>query len=140
MKKLLMVFAMVGAFATSTFAADGGSAYKTNDAQVDQLFAGSEDITMAASNDLISQFGDAEMNAVMVGDGDKTKTGFLVRAFFCGMIGLHRSYMGTGGKKLIWYYLCLGIVPVACIDFWYVVFKGNAALDKYKDNPKWIVW
>ena len=64
------------------------------------------------------------------------------RAFFCGGIALHRDYMGTGGKSMWWFYLC---VPVAggvdaCVDFWWVVFKGSEAMDKYKDNSKFFVW
>lgn len=143
MKKLLMIFAMLGAFATASFAADGGTAYKANDTQIDQLFAGADDVTLTATSDELSQLGNVEMNsAVALGNGEKSKVGFLLRAFFCGGFALHRYYMGTGGKQLFWYYFCIPGVGgvVACVDFWYVVIKGDDAMSKYTDNPKFIVW
>jgi hypothetical protein len=141
MKKLLMIFAMLGAFATASYAADGGTAYKANDEKIDQLFASANDITLAATTDQLVKFNNVEMNTA-VGSGEKTKGGFLVRAFFCGGFALHRYYMGTGGKQLFWYYFCIPVAGgvVGCVDFWYVLIKGDEVLSKYKDNPDWIVW
>jgi hypothetical protein len=69
------------------------------------------------------------------GDDEPTKGGFLVRAYFCGTFGLHRSYMGTEGMfiKYCWN-------PIGACDFWYVVFSGDKGFEKFKDNDKWIVW
>jgi TM2 domain-containing membrane protein YozV len=135
MKKLLMICAMLGAFATASFAADGGNAYKANDEKIDQLFASATEVSVdqAIATDLSTTFTAATL------DGEKSKGGFLLRAFFCGSFALHRSYMGTGGKGLFLHYFCTGGF-VACVDFWWVIFKGDEAFNKFKDNPKWIVW
>jgi hypothetical protein len=38
-------------------------------------------------------------NLNSVAADEQTKSGYLVRAFFCSIIGLHRSYMGTKGLR-----------------------------------------
>lgn len=128
MKKLLLVFSLVVMTAGLSF----GSNYKLNDEAVDNLFAQADDVS------LVADAAEFSMPAL----AEPTKTGYLIRAFFCGSFGLHRSYMGTGGKTLWYYYLCIPVAGgvVACVDFWYVVIKGDEALSKYKDNPKWVVW
>jgi hypothetical protein len=141
MKKIITLCAVAGlSFAT---ALAGNSNYKVDDASIDQLFAQSEDISMTASTDFALQNTNLAANLSSVnGGGEKTVGGFLIRAWFCGFIALHRSYMGTGGKTLWYYYFCIPVMGgvTSCVDFWWVVFKGKDALNKYKDNSKFIVW
>ena len=137
MKKLLFSLA----FFTCLFATNLASAstYKVDEVAVDQLFSASDDVTFTASEEAYALMNPSTQ---AVTKGDKTVGGYLLRAFFCGEFALHRYYMGTGGKKLFWYYFCIPVVGgvTACVDFWWVVFKGSDAMNKYADNSKFIVW
>lgn len=129
MKKLFLACALVLGVAGASYA-DG---YKLNDATIESAFDASEDVTYIASE---------HATFATLADGELSKTQFLVRAFFCGYFALHRSYMGTGGKSLLIYYLC---VPVAnyvaiMVDFWGTIIKGDEFWMKYKDNPKFFAW
>ncbi|GAB4452537.1 MAG: hypothetical protein OHK0036_14260 [Bacteroidia bacterium] len=72
---------------------------------------------------------------------EQTRGGYLLRAFFCGSIALHRYYMGTNKKGMWAMYLCIPVVGGvnACVDFWGAVFDKDFYL-KYKNNDKYIVW
>ncbi|MCO4805572.1 MAG: hypothetical protein KC456_03170 [Flavobacteriales bacterium] len=130
MKKLVLAIALIVGAASFSFA----SSYNLNETAIDAAFNASEDITSTV---------EAELGiAAVVADGELSKTTYLVRAFFCGNFALHRSYMGTGGKGLLIYYLC---IPVAnsvalMVDFWGVIIKGDEFWNKYKDNPKFFAW
>jgi TM2 domain-containing membrane protein YozV len=102
------------------------------------MFSSADDVTFSASEEAYALMNPAQ-SAVK---GDKTVIGYLVRAFFCGEFALHRYYMGTGGKALFWYYFCIPVVGgvAGFVDFWWVVFKGEEAMNKYADNPKFLVW
>lgn len=141
MKKILLIAALVGGFAASTFAKD---TYKLNDASVDQMFAQASDITLtaASSDDMmgaVNTSASVDMSALATG-GSQTKMGFLLRSFFCGFIALHRSYMGTDGRALWYMYLCIPVYGgiVNLVDFWSVVFGVD--YNKYKNNKKFTVW
>lgn len=126
MKKL---FTLLTALVLTTSLALANNEYKINDEAIDNLFENAEEVSFTSSaNNLLSLTAPAP---------EITKSGFLLRAFFCGGFALHRSYMGTGGKSL-WYLYCWNCV--GGIDFWWVVFKGDEAMNKFKDNGKWIVW
>ena len=114
------------------------STYKVDDAAVDQMFLSADDVTFSASEEAYALMNPAQAAV----KGDKTVSGFLVRAFFCGIFAVHRSYMGTGGKTLFWYYFCIPVVGevAAIVDFFWVVFKGEDALNKFADNSKYLVW
>ena len=137
MKKLLFV---LGFFAVSSFAFAGTDKYKVNDAAVDQMFAQSTDISSSIADEM-SIVSINQPAAVQAGGG-QTVGGYLIRAFFCGGIALHRHYMGGDWGSLWWKYFCIPVAGgvAACGDFWWVVFKGNSALSKYKGNDKWFVW
>lgn len=134
MKKLVLALALVIGATGASFASN----YELNNSAIDAAFAASEDITMQSSvlNESIS--------SAAVADGEVTKGGFLVRAYFCGFVGMHRAYVGNGGKKVGLYYCLSSIVGVgytiAWIDFVMVLIKGDEMLAKFKDNPKFIVW
>jgi TM2 domain-containing membrane protein YozV len=133
MKKIFLTLAMSITVVGSALANN----YKLDEASIDAAFAASEDISLVASEDATLNF--ASINGTL---DEPTIGGYLLRAWFCGFIGLHRSYMGTGGKTLWYYYLCIPVYGplVACVDFWGVVFMGNKQLAKYKNNPKFNVW
>lgn len=126
MKKL---FTLLTAIVLTVSLAKANNEYKINDATIDNLFANAEEMSMVST--------DFNLGSIAAPAPEITKSGFLLRAFFCGGIALHRSYMGTGGKSL-WYMYCWNCV--GGIDFWWVVFKGDEAMNKFKDNGKWIVW
>ena len=132
MKKLFFALAILVGFASTSFANE----YKLNDQQVESLFENANDISFA-SEDLASGLA---LNSAAA--GEQTVGGYLLRSFFCGFIGLHRSYMGTDGEKVWWWYFCIPVAgPVTnLVDFWGVVFMGKKQLDKYKNNGKKIVW
>ena len=129
MKKLFLACALVLGVAGASFA-DG---YKLNDAAIESAFDASEDVTYIASE---------QATFANLADAELSKTQFLIRAIFCGLFGLHRSYMGTGGKSLLIYYLCIPVANYVAImvDFWGTIIKGDEFWMKYKDNPKFFAW
>lgn len=72
---------------------------------------------------------------------EQTRGGYLLRAFFCGGIALHRYYMGTNNKWMWAMYFCIPVAGeiTAFVDFWGAVFNKDFYL-KYKNNDKFIVW
>ena len=133
MKKLLLFTAFVACVATASFASK--AKYTVDETTVENLFAQSSDVSMAAAGMNISEQLAPTFVMNLSADGDVTKKGFLIRAFFCGGFALHRSYMGTKGMfiKYCWN-------PIGCVDFWWVVIKGDEAFNKFKGNDKWVVW
>jgi len=131
MKKLFLM-AVSTLFIGSSFASSTSS-YIADDNQIEQLFASSEEVSLSSSD----QATELMLSVNSVNGGDQTKSGFLIRAFFCGQFALHRSYMGT--KGLWWKYFCtFGVVN--CVDFWGTVFKGDEFFSKFKGNDKFVVW
>jgi TM2 domain-containing membrane protein YozV len=134
MKKLFLACALVLGVAGASFASN----YKLDEAAIESAFTASEDITMQSN--ILSE----SLSNAALADGDITKGGFLVRAYFCGFVGMHRAYVGNGGKKVGLYYCLSSIVGVgytiAWIDFLMVLIKGDEMMSKFKDNPKFIVW
>ena len=130
MKKLVLALAFLVGAAGASFASN----YKLDEAAIDAAFEASTVITFESATEAAS--------FTAAADGETTKVGYLLRSYFCGFVGLHRSYMGTGGATLWWKYLCIPVVGsvVNCVDFWGVVFKGDEQLARYKDNPNYIVW
>ena len=137
MKKLLFSLACLTCLFATNYAT--ASTYKVDEVAVEQLFSASNDVTFTASEEAFAMMNPSSQALTK---GDQTVGGYLVRAFFCGGFGLHRKYMGTGGKNLFWLYFCTagGIGVVTTVDFCWVLFKGAAAMDKYADNSKFIVW
>lgn len=141
MKKIILSFALAaGLFFTSNA---GESNYILDEQAVDQQISQATEVSFDnAVADLSVLNGQAINSIAIKGGGSQTVGGYLVRAFFCGGIALHRYYMGTGGKSMWWFYFCVPVVGGvdACVDFWWVVFKGSEAMNKYKDNSKFFVW
>ena len=102
MKKLLLLSAFAGCFWLSSSATEK---YKLDDAAVNQLFAQATDVTLESLNDLsfLSNMNSlSSITGLAVDGGGQTKGCFLMRSFCCGIVGLHRSYMGTGGEAMWW--------------------------------------
>ena len=133
MKKFIL---MLAAVAGLSFSQQSFASYRVDENAIDMQLAAAEDVSLSASAEA-----SALMNNTQISE-EKTVGGFLLRAYFCGGFALHRYYMGTGGAALFWYYFCIPVVGggTACIDFWYVVFKGKEALNKYADNSSFWVW
>jgi len=137
MKKLILSCALaLGLSATAS-----ANKYTLDEAQVDNMFAKSTEITfeqkMSSELNLVNE----GMSMKAMASDTKTRGGYLVRSFFCGAIALHRYYMGTNKKAMWAMYLCIPVVGGinGCVDFWWVVFDKEA-MDKYANNDKYIVW
>jgi TM2 domain-containing membrane protein YozV len=130
MKKLVLALALVIGAAGASFASN----YKLDEAAVESAFTASDDITLSVTESLGVE--------AVAAEGELSKTQYLIRAWFCGSFALHRSYMGTGGKGLLLYYLCIPVANYVAImvDFWGVIIKGDEFWMKYKDNPKFFAW
>ena len=139
MKKLLFI---LGFFAVSSFAFAGTEKYKVNDAAVEKMFAQSQDISSSVADE--RTLAAINQPSTLYASGGQSVGGFLIRAFFCGFIGLHRSYMGSDFGDIWWKYCCSTVLVgwgiVQGVDFCWVLFSGNAALSKYKGNDDFIVW
>jgi hypothetical protein len=114
--------------------------YKMDEQQLAQTFAKSTEVSfdqMYASSIMLT-----DNNLLRSGaEGGKTRVGYLVRAFFCGSIALHRYYMGTTRGGMWAMYCCIPVVGGinAFVDFWWAVFDSEA-YTKYANNDKYIVW
>ncbi|GIV29747.1 MAG: hypothetical protein KatS3mg028_0813 [Bacteroidia bacterium] len=134
MKKLLLTAAVaVGMTATI----NAKSKFQLNENELQTLITQSTEMTVG---DIEKDFSNAVHYKATVAP-EKTKGGYLLRAFFCGGIALHRYYMGTNQKWMWAMYFCIPVVGGinACVDFWGVLFN---AIDykKYANNDKYIVW
>lgn len=132
MKTLSLVILLV----LGVTAISNANGYKIDDSDIDAAFNSSADVTYSIG---AAKFLKSETTSV-----EPTKGGYLIRSYFCGFIGLHRSYMGTAGETMWWKYFCASFVAyggiVNFVDFWGVVINGDEQLAKYKDNPKFVVW
>ena len=142
MKKIILSVALAaGLFFTSNASE---SNYILDEQAVDQQISQATEVSFdnAVADLSVLNSAATSTSMTMVGGGSQTVGGYLLRSFFCGFIALHRSYMGTGGKSLWWFYFCIPGVGGFdnCVDFWWVVFKGSDAMNKYKDNSKFFVW
>jgi len=143
MKKLVLAIALIVGAASFTFA----SSYNLNESAIDAAFNASEDVTLMD----VYTFDQNLASAALAEAGNKK--GYLVRAFFCGWTGMHRKYIGSGGKKLGWYYVgacaagsllssfVVGLVFYApnVVDFFGPIFSDDLWA-KYQDNPKFMPW
>lgn len=136
MKKLFAITIFAVGFCITQLNAEN---YKINDHQVDDLFVAAQDETSSLLSEEEMEF----LSAVSISKGGESQThgGYLVRAFFCGAIALHRYYMGASGEPLWAMYLCIPVAGgiAAFVDFWWVVFDADA-LKKYKGNNKFWVF
>ncbi|RYC68353.1 NINE protein [Spirosoma sordidisoli] len=144
MKKLL-VFCLLTVATLTTRAADlSVDAYLVDDQQVEQLFAQSEDVSLAtvSTNLLQSQQLTADLTgAARVKAGGKEFVPALLLNFFLGGLGIHRFYLGTETLTWVGYILTcggiFGIVPL--VDF-VVLIVNHDNLSPYIDNPKFFMW
>ena len=124
MKKLYTLFFI--SFLSVTVLAS--NPYKLESDAISSAFDNATEVSLESfNNNALTLLGDE--------DPEITKTGFLLRAYFCGTCAMHRSYMGTEGMfiKYCWN-------PIGAVDFLYVLFKGDEAFEKYKNNDKWMVF
>lgn len=131
MKKLFLAFALALGVAGGSFA----NGYKMDEAAIDAAFAVAQDVSFEASMD------QTLFSSAVLPDTEVTKGGYYLRLCFCSVIGLHRSYMGTGGEDMWYKYLCFVCAnSVATFyDFWWPLFQDEA-WEGMKDNPKFFAW
>ncbi len=138
MRKFFFLIVLVWVSSATTFARES---YKLDETSVEAAFAKASEISLSAEHkDFLLALTSESAMAAVPADGDLTKGGYLLRSFFCGFVGLHRSYMGTNGKTLWYYYFCIPVYGgiVNFVDFWGVVFGADYM--KYKNNSKFNVW
>ncbi|OWY21735.1 TM2 domain-containing protein [Sphingobacteriales bacterium UPWRP_1] len=142
--KQLFFFLLVCLFAsTSTYASV--SQFKVNDAQIDQLFGNSQELSTAAAvqfnfSSAGSELG-ANTNTTKVA-GEKNAVVAFILAWFLGSLGIHRFYLGTKTLTGVGYILtCGGFGIVAFVD-WVMLLIGliDDDISKYVDNPKFFMW
>lgn len=133
MRKALLLLAL--GLSSITYAAN---TYKLSEQQIEQVFASGQEVTFEEM--YAGDIAQLETNFNKAG-GEVTLGGYLVRCFFCGGIALHRYYAGTNKGAMWALYCCVPIVGsvASLVDFFWVVFDDEA-LDKYKDNDKYLVW
>jgi hypothetical protein len=136
MRKIVLLAAIIFGLSSAVNA----SKYMVDENSLDNMISKSTEISFEQK--MSADFGTMSFDSKVGKAGDtKTRGGYLVRAFFCGSIALHRYYMGTGKKAMWAMYLLIPVVGAvdACVDFWWVVFDKDA-MNKYANNDKYIVW
>lgn len=139
MRKVILLITFFGVCTISAF---GKESYRLDEMAIEKAFAQASEINLSVENqDMILSTLEATGIAAVPADGDQSKFGFLLRSYFCGFIGLHRSYMGTNGKALWYMYLCIPVYGgiVNFVDFFGVLF-GALDYTMYKNNSKFNVW
>ncbi len=134
MKKLLLLSAFVGCLATASFASN--ARYIVDETAVDNLFAQSSDLSMAAAGMSVFELMAPTSVTNLSADDEVTRKGFIVRTIFCGWLAMHRTYLGTEG--MFWKYFCtVGVIP--CGDLIYTLCKKEN-FDNFQGSDKWVVW
>lgn len=133
-------FKFIFAFALGCISFANANNYRLDEEKVESAFASGVEVTfdqMFTSQNLVGSANFSNLGA----EGEKTQVGFLLRAFFCGSIALHRYYMGTTRDAMWAMYCCIPVVGGinAFVDFWWAVFVSDA-YTKYANNDKYIVW
>jgi TM2 domain-containing membrane protein YozV len=143
MKQVLLLALLTVAALTTRAAEVTTDAYTVNDAQIEQLIAGSEDVSLTVvGTDL---FADQQAAAGLTNPtrikASKDFTTALLLNFFLGGFGIHRLYLGTETFTWIGYILTcggiFGIVPL--VDF-VVLIINKDNMGQYEDNPKFFMW
>lgn len=137
MKKLVSVALVVAALSftnnviASSYVLDETVVTTTINNATEEAF-NNVDFTAASQNTMLAN------NAIVKGDANKGV--FLVTAFFCGFVSIHRFYAGiTDNTGLIFLSnFCLAGVP-ALIDFIYVLID-DANFSKYQNSGEVFVW
>jgi len=154
MKKALLSLALacsvsVFSFASETTAANT-DAYFVNDAQVENMFAASADVSEATPA-LLAEFDASgtytaaakkQQNSVLaVKSGDKSAVAAIIINLFLGPLGIHRAYLGTETLTWVGYILTcggiFGIVPF--VDLIVLIVNAND-ISEYEDNSKFFMW
>lgn len=154
MKKALLSLVLacsvsIFSFASETTAANT-DAYFVNDAQVENMFAASADISEATPA-LLAEFDASgtytaaakkQQNSVLtVKSGDKNAVLAIVLNLFLGGLGIHRAYLGTETLTWVGYILTcggiFGIVPL--VDIIVLIINAND-ISEYEDNSKFFMW
>jgi hypothetical protein len=136
MRKVILLAAII--FGLSSVV--NANKYMLDENNLDNMISKSTEISFEQK--MNADFGTMNLDFKVAKAGDtKSRGGYLVRAFFCGSIALHRYYMGTGKKAMWAMYFCIPVVGAvdAFVDFWWVVFDKDA-MSKYANNDKYIVW
>jgi hypothetical protein len=136
MKKLTLIIAL----AIGSLSMTANDSFRMDESKLNQAFAQSIEVSfdeMYASNLPMVENDMFKSSA----DGEKTRGGFLLRAFFCGSFAIHRYYMGTTRGGMWAMYCCIPVVGGinGFVDFWWAVFESDA-YTKYANNDKYIVW
>lgn len=136
MKKIILTFFTLIAVSVAVKA----STFQLDEAKMEQTFNSSEDVTLSLTMNSSSVAANYFMGKET--KGEQNVTGYLLRSFFCGSIALHRYYMGTS-RNLLWLMYCcipVGGQVATAVDFWWVVFSGKEAMEKYRDSDKYWVF
>lgn len=112
------------------------SKYEIDEKKIEKIVLETKELS---SNEVVQYL--ESTSKIKVSATEQTRGGYLLRAFFCGGIALHRYYMGTNHSAMWAMYFCIPVVGgvTACVDFWGAVFDKDFYL-KYKNNDKYIVW
>jgi len=136
MKKIILVLGLALSISSNANA----SKYKLTDVQLEQNFKVSQEVSF-------EEMYSADLTALnltgskMSASSSQTRTGYLLRSFFCSSIALHRYYMGTE-KNYMWaLYFCVPVVGevAGVVDFFWVLFDKDA-MSKYSNNDKYLVF
>jgi len=141
MKKLivLMAFSILAMAGTSAYASHN---YRIDDSAVEAVFENSVAVmTLENAPEMFKAGADMGITAVSASDPNGL-VAFLL-AFFLGGFGIHRVYLGGGGKQILLYIItCFGIFGIVPLIDWILLLVGviNDDISQYVNNTKFIMW
>lgn len=137
MKKLFLLIAIIS---VSALGFAGNNSYYLEDAEVDALFENAVEVNVI---DLASDFNAANAFEMASFNADKDALVAWIICWVGGSFGIHRLYLGTTtGTFLTYLFTCGGCGIVTTVDWFVLLIDGviNENVDKYIDNPKFIMW
>lgn len=139
MKKLFLILVVfLGGIAAVQAEA---SAYRLDQAAVDNMFAQAEQVDFLSLNTLSPLNVDGAQGSQLYLN-EKTPAVAFVLAWFLGPLGIHRAYLGTTTGVIVGYILTLGGCGIVAFVDWIVLLIGviEDDISKYIDNPKFFMW
>ncbi|MCX6351492.1 MAG: NINE protein [Bacteroidetes bacterium] len=139
MKKLIILSILLLTFSSISFA-ENTNPYQINDAAVEGVFKNATVININTEGQMVTNI----FNPKGVISSEKSAVTAFVIATFCGVVGIHRWYLGTStNTKLLYFFTCgaLGVLPT--VDWLLLLINGlinKKPIDAYVNNPGSIMW
>ena len=139
MKKLILLSILLLTFSSISFA-ENTNPYQINDEAVEGVFKNATVVTTYSQGQLVTNL----FNPKGVLASEKSAVTAFVIATFCGVVGIHRWYLGTStNTKLLYFFTCGALGVLTTVDWWLLLINNlinKKPIDAYINNPGSLMW